>query len=187
MKFENNNFKLFDDIKDFGIRDPITIKVKEFYEEYPFPNYKVDDNKYTLSQAGDKNSFSKKLKDFIGFDKSKIKVQLHSTNEWINSLDLGYSSLNNISNDGSLKFQGDYNQSLKNKLFYLLINIPKIIRYKFNNLDNSNFETLYLDINFKNFDKILDDRRKVMFQGNAIDYEFNKIHIYYFYFSIRKI
>ena len=74
MKFKNNNFKLVEDIADFGIRDPIATKVKEFYEEYPFPNYKVDDNKYTLSQSGDKNSFSKKLKDFIGFDKSILEV-----------------------------------------------------------------------------------------------------------------
>ena len=69
MEFKNNNYKLVEDIADFGIRDPITIKVKQFYEEYPFPNYKIDDNKYTLSQAGDKNAFSKKLKEFIGFNK----------------------------------------------------------------------------------------------------------------------
>ena len=74
MKFKNNNFNLVEDIVDFSIRDPITIKVKQFYEEYPFPNYKIDDNKYTLSQAGDKNSFSKKLKDFIGFNKSILEV-----------------------------------------------------------------------------------------------------------------
>ena len=74
MKFKNNNFKLVEDIADFGIRDPIATKVKEFYEEYPFPNYKVDDNKYTLSQSGDNNFFSKKLKDFIGFDKSILEV-----------------------------------------------------------------------------------------------------------------
>ena len=55
---------------------------------------------------------------FFGFDRSKLKVQLHSTNEWINSLDLGYSSLNNITNDGSITYQGDYNQSLKSKLFF---------------------------------------------------------------------
>tara|TARA_B100000959_G_C14935927_1_gene605723 strand:+ start:587 stop:1489 length:903 start_codon:yes stop_codon:yes gene_type:complete len=74
MKFKNNNYKLVEDITDFGITDPITIKVKQFYEEYPFPNYKIDDNKYTLSQAGDKNAFSKKLKEFIGFNKSILEV-----------------------------------------------------------------------------------------------------------------
>ena len=62
MKFKNNNFNKVDDISDFGITDPVTLKVKEFYEEYPFPNYKIDDNKYTLSQAGDRNTFSKKNK-----------------------------------------------------------------------------------------------------------------------------
>ena len=71
---------------------------------------------------------------FFGFDRSKLKVQLHSTNEWINSLDLGYSSLNNITNDGSIAFQGDYNQSLKSKLYSLLINLPNILSYKIRNL-----------------------------------------------------
>ena len=112
MKFKNNNFKLLEDIKDFGIRDPITIKVKEFYEEYPFPNYKVDDNKYTLSQAGDKNSFSKKLKDFIGFDKSILEVgsgtsQLSNylaigTNNRVCAFDTSMKSLK-IANDFSKK------------------------------------------------------------------------------------
>tara|TARA_B100000579_G_scaffold16224_1_gene11460 strand:- start:3477 stop:4379 length:903 start_codon:yes stop_codon:yes gene_type:complete len=74
MKFKNNNFNKVDDISDFGITDPVTLKVKEFYEEYPFPNYKIDDNKYTLSQAGDRNTFSKKLKKFIGFNKSILEV-----------------------------------------------------------------------------------------------------------------
>ena len=74
MKFKTKNFNLDEEVVDFGITDPITLKVKQFYEVYPFPNYKFDDNKYTLTQMGDKNFFSKELKNFIGFNKSILEV-----------------------------------------------------------------------------------------------------------------
>ena len=74
MNFENNNFDLHDGIADFNIDDPITLKVKKFYEEYPFPNYKINDDKQTILEEGNKNSFSKELKDFIGFNKTLLEV-----------------------------------------------------------------------------------------------------------------
>ena len=83
--------------------------------------------------------------------------------------------MNNITNDGSITYQGDYNQSLKSKLFSLMINLPKILSYKIRNIDNSNFDTLYLDINFKNFDQILKDRRKALLNGSAINLDFNEV------------
>ena len=52
MKFKTKNFNLDEEVVDFGITDPITLKVKQFYEVYPFPNYKFDDNKPTLTQIG---------------------------------------------------------------------------------------------------------------------------------------
>ena len=58
MKFRNKNFNINDGITDFSVKNPITLKVKEFYEEYPFPNYKVDDSKHTILSEGDKNEFS---------------------------------------------------------------------------------------------------------------------------------
>ena len=83
--------------------------------------------------------------------------------------------MNNITNDGSIAFKVIITQSLKSKLYSLLINLPNILSYKIRNLDNSNFETLYLDINFKNFDKILEDRRKALLNGSAINLEFNEV------------
>ena len=65
MKFRNKNFNLNGDIVDFDIKDPITLEVKQFYEKYPFPNYKIDDNKHTILKEGDKNTFFKELKNFI--------------------------------------------------------------------------------------------------------------------------
>ena len=74
MKFKNKNFINDDDIVDFDIKDSTTRKVKEFYEKFPFPNYKLTDNKQTILEQGDKNSFAKELKSFIGFNKSMIEI-----------------------------------------------------------------------------------------------------------------
>ena len=74
MVLENKNFKLNEGINDFNIKDPVTLKVKEFYQEDPFPNYKIDDNKHTILQAGDKNWLMKELKEFIGFNKFILEV-----------------------------------------------------------------------------------------------------------------
>ena len=74
MKFRNKNFNLNGDIVDFDIKNPITLEVKQFYEKYPFPNYKIDDNKHTILEIGNKNSFFVELKNFIGFNKSVLEV-----------------------------------------------------------------------------------------------------------------
>ena len=74
MKFRNKNFNLNGNIVDFDIKDPITLKVKQFYEKYPFPNYKIDDDKHTILEKGNKNSFFAELKNFIGFNKSVLEV-----------------------------------------------------------------------------------------------------------------
>ena len=74
MKFRNKNFNINDGITDFSVKNPITLKVKEFYEEYPFPNYKIDDSKHTILSEGDKNEFSKELKNFIGFNRQLVEI-----------------------------------------------------------------------------------------------------------------
>ena len=74
MVLENKNFKLNEGISDFNIKDPVTLKVKEFYQEDPFPNYKIDDNKHTILKTGDSNRLMKELKKFIGYNKFVIEV-----------------------------------------------------------------------------------------------------------------
>ena len=61
-------------IFDFNIKDAITLKVGKFYEESPFPNYKIDDNRQTIQKIGDKNFLMKELKRFVGFNKSLLEV-----------------------------------------------------------------------------------------------------------------
>ena len=74
MVLKNKNFKLNDGIQDYNIKDPVTSKVKEFYQEDPFPNYKVDDNKHSILQRGENNWLMKELKEFVGFNKFIIEV-----------------------------------------------------------------------------------------------------------------
>ena len=61
-------------ILDFNITDTITLNVGKFYEEDPFPNYKIDDNKYAIQKIGDNNLLMKELKRFVGFNKSLLEV-----------------------------------------------------------------------------------------------------------------
>ena len=74
MVLKNKNFKLNNGITDFNIEDPVTSKVKDFYEDDPFPNYKIDDNKHTIVRLGDNNWLMKELKKFIGFNKLLLEV-----------------------------------------------------------------------------------------------------------------
>ncbi len=74
MVLENKNFKLNNGITDFNIEDPVTSKVKDFYKDDPFPNYKIDDNKHTIVRLGDNNWLMKELKKFVGFNKLLLEA-----------------------------------------------------------------------------------------------------------------
>ena len=66
--------KLKDGIISFDLQDKTTKSVTQFYEIEPFPNYSSDENKRSLLDKGDNNYLSKKLKEFIGFNKSFIEI-----------------------------------------------------------------------------------------------------------------
>ena len=66
--------KLKDGIISFDLKDKTTKSVTKFYEIEPFPNYSLNENKRSLLEKGDSNDLSKKLKEFIGFNKSFIEI-----------------------------------------------------------------------------------------------------------------
>jgi len=72
--FSNKNYTFKDGIVDFNLKDEVTQKVGKFYEEDPFPNYRIDDNKQTILQIGEKNTLLKEFKKFVGFNKSLIEI-----------------------------------------------------------------------------------------------------------------
>ena len=135
MILENKNFKLNDGINDFNIKDPVTSKVKEFYQEDPFPNYKIDDNKHTILQAGNNNWLMNELKKFIGFNKFLIEVgsgtcqlsnylaigtnnQIYAFDSTLQSLKIGkeFAEKNNIQNVNFVR--GDiFDKIFKDEIF----------------------------------------------------------------------
>ena len=139
MKFRNKNFNLNGDIVDFDIKDPITLEVKQFYEKYPFPNYKIDDNKHTILEKGNKNSFFVELKNFIGFNKSVLEVgsgtsqlsnylaigtnnQIYAFDSSIKSLEIGnnFAKKNNIHNINFVR--GDiFDEIFENEIFDFIL------------------------------------------------------------------
>lgn len=56
------------------ITDIKTLNVTNFYQESPFPNYKLDDNKGTILEKGNKNYLTSKFKNFIGYKKNVLEV-----------------------------------------------------------------------------------------------------------------
>ena len=139
MKFRNKHFDLNGDIVDFGIKNPVTLKVKQFYEKYPFPNYKIDDNKHTILEKGNKNSFLVELKNFIGFNKSILEVgsgtsqlsnylaigtnnQIYAFDSSIKSLEIGnnFAKKNNIHNINFVR--GDiFDEIFENEIFDFIL------------------------------------------------------------------
>ena len=74
MDYYKKNYKNREGIVDFNITDSVTSKVGNFYEEDPFPNYKLDDNKQTILKIGDQNILLKEFKEFIGYNRSIVEI-----------------------------------------------------------------------------------------------------------------
>ena len=74
MIFRKDNFNLRDGVFDFNLEDSTAQKVGKFYEEDPFPNYKINDNKKTIIDRGNNNLLMNELKKFVGFGKSVLEV-----------------------------------------------------------------------------------------------------------------
>lgn len=82
--------------------DPVTGKIKAFYEENPFPNYDGVQNFGDLVLRGEKNPFAKGLLDSIGFNKlilecgcgtGQLSHFLSLNNNHVLGIDLSLSSL----------------------------------------------------------------------------------------------
>ena len=73
-KFLKKEYVLKDNIFCFKITDKSTKEVLNFYKETPFPNYKVDDDKTSILEKGDKNILASQFKKFIGLKKKVLEV-----------------------------------------------------------------------------------------------------------------
>ena len=73
MKYKKN-FDVNNEILCFETFDKTTEKVKKFYHTKPFPNYRKNDDKFSILNRGNKNFIAKKFKDFVGFKKRILEV-----------------------------------------------------------------------------------------------------------------
>ena len=118
MEYYKKNYTIKDGILDFNITDSITSKVGNFYEEDPFPNYKLDDNKQTILKIGDKNILLKEFKEFIGYNKSIIEIG-SGTCQLANYLAIG-------TNNKVFAFDGSFHSLKLGKDFAIRNNINNI-------------------------------------------------------------
>ena len=73
-EFLKKKFLIKESIITFDINDKITRKVTNFYKDSPFPNYKTEDNKATISAKGNNNILTSQFKKFIGYNKNVLEV-----------------------------------------------------------------------------------------------------------------
>ena len=63
-----------DGILQTELSDQVVKKVSKFYTSNPFPNYKKDDDKISITQKGNNNFLASKFKKFVGYDKKILEV-----------------------------------------------------------------------------------------------------------------
>ncbi len=114
------------------------------------------------------------LATLISFDKKIIRIFFLNHIENFMSYNLGFSSINNLIDDGELYVKSDDTDVLNigdtDKIKALIKNYKKIINYQINKDKLSSIPSIDIKINFKNYKKILEDRSKAIrnnFLSNA--------------------
>ena len=74
MEYLKKKLETIDGIKLSKITDEIAKKVTSFYTTKPFPNYKINDDKISVSERGNKNYLASKFKQFVGYNKKILEV-----------------------------------------------------------------------------------------------------------------
>jgi len=74
MEYLKKKLETIDGIKLSKITDEIAKKVTSFYTTKPFPNYKINDDKISVSERGNRNYLASKFKQFVGYNKKVLEV-----------------------------------------------------------------------------------------------------------------
>ena len=96
--------------------------------------------------------------DFRIIDNQKFSIIILDVKQKIMTLDLGISSSRNLLDDGTKEL--NYNIPLK--LIALTKKIPDFFHYKFFDKEAHKFEKIYIDIKFKDYQKIMSDRSNAL-------------------------
>ena len=111
----------------------------------------------------------------LSFKKNNLNTFIFDSIESVNAYDLGYSSIKRLLGINSYISLGDTNLQIilgasKKFLLEVIPKIPDIVFLKiFSSEDRSNPENLEININFKNLEKILEDRQNAIKSGILID------------------
>ena len=71
---KNKNYKIENEIIIFENEDKTSKIISKFYQNNPFPNFNIGDNKFSLLKKGQENIFFNKLKNFIGLNKQILEA-----------------------------------------------------------------------------------------------------------------
>ncbi len=74
MFFLKKNLVNNDNILSYPVTDTKTKKVTDFYKITPFPNYKINDDRRTILEKGNRNVLAKQFKKFMGDNKTILEV-----------------------------------------------------------------------------------------------------------------
>ena len=74
MEYLIKKLKDIDGISSSQISDSTAKKVTNFYTHKPFPNYKIDDDKISISEKGNRNYLASRFKQFVGYNKNVLEV-----------------------------------------------------------------------------------------------------------------
>ncbi|MDC3127349.1 class I SAM-dependent methyltransferase [Candidatus Pelagibacter bacterium] len=72
--FLKKNLEEVDGILRLKLNNSIVKKVSEFYTSNPFPNYKIDDDKISILEKGNKNLLANQFKKFVGHNKKILEI-----------------------------------------------------------------------------------------------------------------
>ena len=71
---KSKNYKIENEIIIFENDDKTSKIISKFYQNNPFPNFNIGDNKFSLLKKGQENIFFNKLKNFIGLNKQILEA-----------------------------------------------------------------------------------------------------------------
>ena len=72
--YSKKKLKEIEGIDQFELNDQVVKKISKFYTSNPFPNYKTNDDKISITQRGNNNFLASQFKKFVGYNKKILEV-----------------------------------------------------------------------------------------------------------------
>jgi len=73
-EYLKKDLKEIDGINQVELSDQVVKKISKFYTSNPFPNYKINDDRVSITQKGDNNFLANQFKKYVGYNKKILEV-----------------------------------------------------------------------------------------------------------------